>query len=257
MGSPLRRWFVDDVEAEVPLGTHTRGLYWLTQRALVARIDGRRELVIERSSGIRKLGSGGLHYIHVPSDGLENLRMVATRLMEGDMGPPPGFPERFSRAVLRAAALPFMLLFLSFPLFIIALMATEGSGTQPEAVVNPLWLFAGFGAAIFGVMALQYGSLWVVATLRGMSVDAAEALRRFGPVRHASSLGTYRGALGKGGWDQRLRPATMHVMASESGPGWLLLTRLSSGGIAWGVGVYELPAEGVPALLALVEGWED
>ena len=76
----LRSLFVRETLEAHALGSYRLGLSRVRQCALVAMMDGRRELVIERRTGLGPL-TLGTHYLHVPADGLADVDAVAQALI--------------------------------------------------------------------------------------------------------------------------------------------------------------------------------
>ena len=68
-------------------------------------------------------------------------------------------------------------------------------------------------------------------------------------------MGTWRGALGRGGFGSSLVSARLQVMRVSEDP-WLVLARSHKSPLSAGVAIYAIPREQIPALLEGLEAWD-
>ncbi len=255
----IRRLFIGQEAYEAELGAFTRGLLRIRQNALIVRVDGGVELVLERISGLRFLPPTSVTYLHLPADGLDDIEAVASDLQTGASRPQVGAAERLARAVLLVtSSIPALLGLGLLVGFLVVLASLLGSavGLTPSALASdpgPLWVMGPF-AVLFAAVALDWLAVWLLSLVLGEPLAVCMA-RRFGHPEQVRSMGTWRGAMSRAGLvSTRLMNVRLRVMQAHGRRRYLVMLRTHRSPMSAGVATFPTPVEQVPGLLrAIVE----
>lgn len=250
----IRKLFFGSVEREVPLGTHTRGLQRIKQSLLFTTVDGDRVLVLERRAVLLIPISAGVAYFHLPEDGLENLKRVAQTVLDGAPPPAPSTGQRATRLLLRLTQIPVGLGVLGFLFGVLAMVLSGFAGSPFPEPEGPASLGALFALLFIGIGGQLLGTL-LASRLLGESASATMCRFLYGHPDHISEMGTWRGALGRGGFGSSLVSARLQVMRVSEAP-WLVMARSHKSPLSAGVALYAIPREQISALLEGLEAWE-
>jgi hypothetical protein len=242
----IRKWFLGDILDERELGVWRSGIQRIRQTAIVVRVDGERELFLERA--VVAPFAWGVQYLHIPRDGWEAIEAVAAPLGTQDTSSPspPTPSDRWASAFLQICRVPVVLFFLGFVMFWLVSVGALLTGVPiPD---SDLGAGIGFAAGI-GAFALHFGSMWVVSRRLHEPMAATMTRLLVGVPHDLRPMGTYRGPIRKIGFAPRKLRASLHVMsAGES----LVMTRSHRSLFSRGVAVFPTPRDQMPALLEVI-----
>ena len=250
----VRKLFFGSIEQEFPLGTYIRGLQRIKQSLLFATVDGERVLVLERRAVLLIPISAGVAYFHLPMDGLENLKRVAQIVLDGAPPPAPSTGQRAARLLLRLTQIPVGLGVLGFLFGVLATVLSGFADSPFPEPEGPATLGALFALLFIGIGGQLLGTL-LASRLLDESASATMCRFLYGHPDHISEMGTWRGALGRGGFGSSLVSARLQVMRVSEDP-WLVMARSHKSPLSAGVALYPVPKEQIPALLEGLAAWD-